>query len=70
MKIKSYSIIVIDQYGRAHSEFYSQGYCAQHALESALDDGTVNLYDFHGYALVKDDTRANGPVFKIEFEVI
>jgi hypothetical protein len=65
MNIKNYSIIMVDQSGCAHSEVFCTGYCAQHALESALDNGTVNLYDFHGYALVKDDTRANGPVFKI-----
>lgn len=61
-----YSIILVID-GRAVSSGSSEGYCAQHALEQALRNATLHIpFGFDGYAMVKDESWINGPLFKID----
>ena len=66
MNMNPYSILLVSN-GQAVTSGQGEGYCAQHALEQAIRNATLHVpFGFDGYAIVKDESRMNGPLFKIE----
>ena len=68
MKEKIYSINVVNEFGGLLTQTTSQGYCAQHALEEAIENGAVSLpMNAIHTAYVKSEETMHGAAFKIEF---
>ena len=67
LKPKLYAVTVADQFDCVVNNFPASGYCAQHALEEAIQNGQV--YPQTGAILTAyiKPLEGSGAVFKIEF---
>lgn len=61
-----YSILIVDQRGVTQQATKSTGFCAQHALELAIENGAIRPIPGNPEAVVRCETRFTQPIFRFQ----